>query len=199
MQPGQSLSQLTARLLVKLEERFKVDPPELVLAHGDTTTCFATAISSFYHQIPFFHVEAGLRTYRLNSPFPEEFNRQTIAPIAAHHFAPTELEKTNLIRDGISASSITITGTTVHDAIESISSRANNTEFMANIVFRDRPIVTVTLHRREAKQSIYQTLAGIKSAAIVEPEAIFVCPVHPNPMVKDAFHSVLGCTLRLCV
>lgn len=190
MRPGQSLSKLTARLLIKLENHFKYHRPDLVLAHGDTTTCFATALSSFYQHIPFFHVEAGLRSYRLNSPFPEEFNRQSVAPMARHHFAPTELEKTNLINDGIKATQITVTGSTVHDAIHLIQSNNRNPAALPNI--GSRPTVVVTLHRREANQAMQQTLVGLKQAAIERPDALFLCPVHPNPNVHHAFHTILG-------
>ena len=187
MRSGQSLSELTAHLLIKLESHFKAQKPDIILAHGDTTTCFATALSSFYHHIPFFHVEAGLRTHRLNSPFPEEFNRQTTAPIATHHFAPTDLEKDNLLRDGITSSRITVSGTTVHEAVDSMVAKAKNATLLAKIDFEGRPLVAVTLHRREAAQSIHQTLAGIKTAALERPEALFICPVHPNPKVREAF------------
>lgn len=186
MRPGQSLPRLTARLLVKLENHFLHHRPDLVLAHGDTTTCFAAALSSFYQQIPFYHVEAGLRSYRLNSPFPEEFNRQSVAPMARHHFAPTELEKENLIKDGIAPNMITITGSTVHDAIQLIKNK-NKLEHD-----QQRSLVVVTLHRREANQSITQTLTGIRATAESRPDVVFVCPMHPNPSVQKAFKELLG-------
>ncbi len=190
MRPGQSLSKLTARLLVKLENHFKHHRPDLVLAHGDTTTCFATALSSFYQQIPFFHVEAGLRSYHLNSPFPEEFNRQSVAPMAHHHFAPTELEKINLINDGIQDHKITVTGSTVHDAIHIIKTKNRNADHIPDI--GTRPTVVVTLHRREANQAMQQTLTGLKHVAIERPDVMFICPIHPNPNVQNAFRSILG-------
>lgn len=185
MRPGQSLSQLTARLLTSLENYYAEKKPDLVLAHGDTTTCFAGAVSSFYHQIPFFHVEAGLRTHRLNSPFPEEFNRQTIAGLASHHFAPTELERRNLLAEGISSESISVTGSTLHDAIRLIVPHLPGGDS------GPRSTVTVTLHRRESNQQLQATLLGIKNAARLHPETLFVCPVHPNPSVRAAFHQVL--------
>jgi UDP-N-acetylglucosamine 2-epimerase (non-hydrolysing) len=188
MRPGQSLPRLTARLLVKLENHFNQHHPDLVLAHGDTTTCFAAALSSFYQQIPFYHVEAGLRSHRLNSPFPEEFNRQSVAPMARHHFAPTALEKANLIKDGIAPNKITITGSTVHDAIHLIKNRNKNETGLGT----QRSLVVVTLHRREANQSITQTLAGIRATAESRPEVVFVCPMHPNPSVQKAFKELLG-------
>ncbi|MBL7544520.1 MAG: UDP-N-acetylglucosamine 2-epimerase (non-hydrolyzing) [Bdellovibrionaceae bacterium] len=192
MKAGQSLSHLTARLLVNLEDHFMMDRPDLVLAHGDTTTCFTTAISSFYHQIPFFHVEAGLRSNRLNSPFPEEFNRQTIAPIARHHFAPTELEKENLIKDGVSSSLITVTGSTIHEAVQTMISKVTPaSKACFSELNESRPLVLVTLHRRETTQLLQNTLHGLKSAALSRPEALFICPVHPNPLVQEAFQTYL--------
>ncbi len=193
MSEGQTLSQLTAKLLVKLEDYFKQDKTDLVLAHGDTTTCFATAVSSFYHQIPFFHVEAGLRTHRLNSPFPEEFNRQTIAPIARHHFAPTGLERENLLRDGVSDAAITVTGSTVHEAVRTILSKPIPTSLPQSSILTDlRPLVVVTLHRREANASLENTLHGMRLAASHRPDVLFVCPVHPNPSVQNAFKKTLN-------
>jgi UDP-N-acetylglucosamine 2-epimerase (non-hydrolysing) len=192
MVPGQSLSQLTSKILVKLENLFSKGKPQLVLAHGDTTTCFTTAIASFYHQIPFYHVEAGLRSNHLNSPFPEEFNRQTIAPIAQHHFAPTVLERQNLLRDGVNSSAITITGSTIHDAIQSILYR---NESQSGIGFSQRydahKVVVVTLHRRESMNVFEDTLTGLKSAALERPDVLFVCPVHPNPRVQTAFKTIM--------
>lgn len=189
MRPGQSLSQLTTRLLVQLENQFRQNRPDLILAHGDTTTCFATAISSFYHQIPFFHVEAGLRTHRLNSPFPEEFNRQTISPIARHHFAPTELEKENLLREGISAQTITVTGSTVHEAVLAMKSKIKSLPFN---VHGSRSVVVVTLHRRESSQVLETTLLGLKKVATTQREVLFICPVHPNPTVQKAFKTYMS-------
>jgi UDP-N-acetylglucosamine 2-epimerase (non-hydrolysing) len=190
MKPGQSLSELTAQLLLKLEEYFKTQKPHLILAHGDTSTCFATALSSFYHQIPFFHVEAGLRTYRLTAPFPEEFNRQSITPLATHHFAPTETEQANLLREGVPSSRITVTGSTVHDAVRTI--RMNSPEL--NLVQKksSAPLVLVTLHRRETSSSLPSTLQGLREAALKQSDALFICPVHPNPVVQSTFKACLG-------
>jgi UDP-N-acetylglucosamine 2-epimerase (non-hydrolysing) len=188
MRPGQSLSALTARLLTQLEDLFKTHRPDIVLGHGDTTTCFATAMSSFYHQIPFFHVEAGLRTRCLHSPFPEEFNRQTIAPLAKHHFAPTIVEKQNLLHEGVSDFDITIAGSTVHDAVRLMLEKHMPTDGMRE----DAPLIVATLHRREASHSLFNTLTGIKAAALARPDALFVCPVHPSPLVRSTFHEVLG-------
>ncbi len=192
MTPGQSLSQLTAKILLKFEDHFKNEKPDLVLAHGDTTTSFATAISCFYHQVPFFHVEAGLRTHCFHSPFPEEFNRQSIASIAQHHFAPTEIEKENLIKEGVSISSITVTGSTIHEAVRVMQSKISLANPLSALSLPEsRPIVVTTLHRREAAHALEGTLKGLKTAALNRPDAVFVCPVHPNPSVQRAFKSIL--------
>lgn len=192
MKTGQSLSSLTSTLLTQLENSFSDDKPDLVLGHGDTTTCFTTALSCFYHRIPFFHVEAGLRTHLLDTPFPEEFNRQSIAPLARHHFAPTLTERQNLLNEGIGSSSITVTGSTVHDAVELI--RAKKSPMENSLPFelpQDRKIVAVTLHRREGLHSLENTLHGIRLAAQAREDALFICPIHPNPLVQSAFRKCL--------
>jgi UDP-N-acetylglucosamine 2-epimerase (non-hydrolysing) len=176
-------------LLVRLENHFSQNHTDLILAHGDTTTCFASALSSFYHQIPFFHVEAGLRTYCLNSPFPEEFNRQSIAPLASHHFAPTETDKENLLREGISSQAITVTGSTVHEAVETIKSKAQLSILQG--LSNSKDLVVVTLHRRENAGQLDSVLQGIREAAFQRKETLFVCPVHPNPNVHRAFKSLM--------
>lgn len=191
MNAGQSLSSLTAKLLTQLEDYFKNQKPDLVLGHGDTTTCFTTALSCFYHKIPFFHVEAGLRTYCLNTPFPEEFNRQSVAPLAYHHFAPTEIERENLLKDGIKSSSITVIGSTIHEAIELIRTKHERNELPFELP-KEQKIVAVTLHRREGLYSLENTLEGIRLAAQARQDALFICPVHPNPLVHSAFKKCLS-------
>ena len=170
----------------------------MVLAHGDTTTCFATALSSFYHHIPFFHVEAGLRTRLLDSPFPEEFNRQTVTPIATHHFAPTETEKKNLLQDGVSDRAITVTGSTVHDAVDIMGvgdkSAAKSADgFLQNSdKTPQRPLVVVTLHRREGTLTLPTLLQELRGVASQRPEMVFIVPVHPNPIVQEMMQNNLS-------
>lgn len=193
MKTGQSLSSLTSSLLTELEVYFKLQPPEIVLGHGDTTTCFTTALSCFYHRIPFYHVEAGLRTHLIDTPFPEEFNRQSIAPLASHHFAPTEIESQNLIKEGIHSSSITIIGSTVHEAVEFIQKKnTQNDKYLPFEIPKNRKVVTVTLHRREGIQTLENTLYGIRLAAEARTDALFICPIHPNPTVQTAFKKFLS-------
>lgn len=191
MQRGQSLSSLTAKLLTGLEDYFGKQKPDLVLGHGDTTTCFATALSSFYHQIPFFHVEAGLRTFRLDTPFPEEFNRQSVAPLAYHHFAPSDIERRNLINDGIKTSKITIIGSTVFESLELIREKSTN-NVLPFVIHKDKKVVAVTLHRREGIHSLDRTLSGIRQVAQTRKDTLFICPVHPNPAVQSAFKKCLS-------
>lgn len=193
MRTNQSLSSLTASLLTQLENYFQKHRPDVVLGHGDTSSCFATALSCFYHKIPFLHVEAGLRTHCLETPFPEEFNRQNIASLAQHHFAPTEIEKQNLLNEGINASAISIIGSTVHDAIEIIREKFNTEEkpFPFELP-TGKKIVTVTLHRREKLNSLEQTLSAIRNVALKREDAFFICPIHPNPLVQSAFKECLS-------
>ncbi len=192
MRPGQSLSSLTAKLLTGLEEYFKNRAPDVVLGHGDTTTCFATALSSFYHRVPFYHVEAGLRTFRIETPFPEEFNRQSVTPLAQHHFAPTEKERKNLLNDGIKPSSITVIGSTVHEAVELIRETIDEKNQLPFELPENKKIVAVTLHRREGLHTLETTLNGIRLAAQTRKDALFICPVHPNPLVQSIFKKCLS-------
>ncbi len=189
MRPNQSLSGLTASILSNLETVFIQDQPDIVLAHGDTTTSYVAALSAFYHRIPFFHVEAGLRTYRLDSPYPEEFNRQGISRLSTHHFAPTELEKRNLMKDGVYENGITITGSTVHDSIREIqNSQLSRTPLVS---VNRKKLSVVTLHRRESgTQNLKNLMEGIRSAALKSKDTTFIYPVHPNPISKKFAHEV---------
>lgn len=186
MRPKQSLSQLTVGLLQGLEKLYQKDCPDLVLAHGDTTTCYGTALSAFYHSIPFFHVEAGLRTYRIDSPFPEEFNRQSVAHLSHHHFAPTEREKMNLLKDGILEKAITITGGTIHDAIADMQSLKQKSVYGHD----HQQVVVFTLHRREHANQLQEMMNAIKGAATIKRDVLFVCPLHPNPIVMATAKEV---------
>jgi UDP-N-acetylglucosamine 2-epimerase (non-hydrolysing) len=188
MQPGQTLSQITARILLGLEELFRRERPDLLLAHGDTNTCFATALAGFYHRIPFFHVEAGLRTHDLESPFPEEFNRQSVAQFATHHFAPTATERQHLIAEGVRPGSITVSGNTILDAISAMAPKR-------------RQQVLLTLHRREKGEAGLRTiLETVRRIAARRTDLAFVFPVHPSPSVqrlaREVFEGAAGVELR---
>ncbi len=181
---GQSLSQLTSRILTSLENLYKEERPELMLIHGDTTTAFSAALSGFYQNIPVAHVEAGLRTHNLSSPFPEELNRQLTAQMARHHFAVDEKAKANLVREGVAPARIRVTGNTIGDALA---------RMLPTSASHGRPSVLVTLHRRENRQSgLRPILESVRDVAARNPDTPFVYPVHPA--LAGPVHDVLGGT-----
>lgn len=195
MRPGQSLSALTRSILSGLEEIFRNEGPDLVLVHGDTTTSFSTALSCFYHSIPVAHVEAGLRTCHVESPFPEEFNRQVIARIARFHFAPTEQAKANLIREGVPEGAIAVTGSTAIDAIREIShsQREHLAAARMNGIDPTGILAVITLHRREGfGAKLPHVLSGIRETASSFQNVRFVYPVHPNPNIRQSAYTLLG-------
>jgi len=151
MKPNQTISMITTNVLLGLDDIFAKEKPDIVLVHGDTTTTFAAALSAFYHQADVGHVEAGLRTYDKYSPFPEEMNRVLTGHIADIHFAPTERNRENLIREGISEEKIFITGNTVIDALLEVADKPYEfvDETLKKIDFENKRVITVTCHRRE--------------------------------------------------
>lgn len=193
MRPGQSLPRLTARLLCRLETYLASRRPSLVLGHGDTTTCLAAALSAFYQHTPFFHVEAGLRSGNLLAPYPEEFNRRSVAPLASHHFAPTSRERQNLREAGVADGKISVTGSTIPDAVRAAGLGQDR-------CVRAQPTVLVTLHRRESLTSLDETLRAIAELAQERSDLSFLCPLHPNPLVQTSFRrnlqSLPNVTLR---
>ncbi len=189
MVPGQTLSSLSEKILRGLSAQFQILKPDLVLGHGDTTTCFSAALSCFYQRIPFFHVEAGLRTQKLDSPFPEEFNRQCIAKMARFHFAPSTQERDNLISEGIAPESIEIIGNTIHDAIHLFSDRA---QAKPNPSLRPHSVV-MTLHRREnGEKTLSKIFSAISEVAQSHPQVPFIFPVHPSPGLRNLAEKYLG-------
>ncbi len=197
MRPAQTLTTLTSNLLLGLEKLFAHERPDMVLAHGDTTTCYTTALSAFYHSLPFYHVEAGLRTFLLDSPYPEEFNRQSVARLAHHHFAPTDVERKNLLGESIDSDNISITGSTIHDAIRFIRENRQVSALLPRPLQEKmdqfEQLAVVTLHRREnSSSSLSAVMRAIQGAAIAQPETLFVFPVHPNPAVKDLAQSIFA-------
>ena len=191
MRTGQTLSGVTARILKGLDEIFSAEHPDLVIVQGDTTTAFAGAIAAFQKKIPIAHVEAGLRTYHIDSPYPEEFHRQTIGLLAKWHFAPTNDAKENLLREGKKKKTIFVTGNTVVDALR----------FTLGKDFRrpswnlptDYRLVLFTTHRRE---SMGEQMNGMFKAlrALVDEfeDVIAVCPLHHNPQVRSAAELIRG-------
>lgn len=211
MRSGQDLFDVTSSVLLGMREVFKEQKPDAVLVHGDTTTAYATAMAAFYAGIPVGHVEAGLRTHDIHSPFPEEFNRQVVTKIAKWHFAPTQSSQQNLLDEHIKVADITVTGNTVIDAlfwvldrIESQPARlANIQQFLnSNLPFAWRSdkstnaekFVLITGHRRENFGAGFLSICeAIKQLATAHPGVHFVYPVHLNPNVqKPVFELING-------
>ena len=203
MKKNQNLSNLTSLILNKVQKVFAKYLPDIVLVHGDTTTTLATSMAAFYESISVGHVEAGLRTYNLNAPFPEEFNRQITSKITKWHFAPTKISKKNLLSDGIDKSSITITGNTVIDALNWILTRIyNNKDRQQNLNdilnavlsfnWKNENFVLVTAHRRENfGDGFLEICSAVKELALKYPKIHFVYPVHLNPNVSKIVYKLL--------
>lgn len=200
MQPGQGLTEITCRILTGLQSILQSFRPDMVLVHGDTTTTLATSLAAFYQRIPVGHVEAGLRTGDLFSPWPEEANRTLTGHLAMYHFAPTQSASTNLIRENIPADRVFITGNTVIDALISVRDRlladtALNHKLTARYPFlqQGKKLILVTGHRRESFgegfEGICQALAQL---AQQYPQLQIVYPVHLNPNVTEPVQRVLG-------
>ncbi len=190
MRPDQGLASLTARLLEGIEGVMAQRSFDVVLAQGDTTTVLASAMTAFYRRIPFAHVEAGLRTESIDSPFPEEANRRLAGALASIHYAPTRGALTNLLAEGVSADRIVVTGNTGIDALLDASGRSP--QLPVPIAEVDR-LVLVTLHRRESLGApLRGVLGAIRDAIAGVPRARVIWPVHPNPHVRQAAQEVLG-------
>lgn len=195
MRPNQTLTALTARLLLELDDVLLSEKPDVVLAQGDTTTVMAMSLACFYHRIPFGHVEAGLRTWDMQNPFPEEANRVLAGRLTRWHFAPTESSKNNLLREGISETDITVTGNTVIDALLMTASK----ELSLNIELDDsKRLILVTSHRRENFGEPFKGICrALKILAERNSDVQILYPVHPNPNVKDIAHEILGNTANI--
>lgn len=207
MKQGQDLYDVTARVLLGLRDVLKETSPDVVLVHGDTTTSTAAALAAFYQQIPVGHVEAGLRTHNIYSPWPEEMNRQLTGRIATYNFAPTPLSRDNLLAEGVDESKITVTGNTVIDALYWVVDRINKTpEMQCSLAseLRDagydigrltqgRRMVLITGHRRENFGDGFISMCrAIKHLTEKYPDVDFVYPMHLNPNVRKPIHEVFG-------
>lgn len=207
MKQGQDLYDVTARVLTGMRDVLKEVQPDLVLVHGDTTTSTAAALAAFYQQIPVGHVEAGLRTHNIYSPWPEEMNRQITSRIAAYNFAPTPLSRQNLIREAIAEESIIVTGNTVIDALYWVVAKINNditlnselektlkaSGYDISRLSGGRKLVLITGHRRENfGEGFINMCTAIKDLTIKYPEVDFVYPMHLNPNVRKPIHEVFG-------
>lgn len=195
MKQNQTINQITSNVLIGLEEILKKEKPDIVLVHGDTTTTFATSLAAFYQQIRVGHVEAGLRTYDKYSPYPEEMNRILTGHIADLHFAPTERNRQNLLREAISDEAIFITGNTVIDALLQVADKPYTfeDETLKNIDFETRRVITVTCHRREnLGENMEQIFLAIRDIAAEFEDTEIIYPVHMNPKVRETANKVLG-------
>ncbi|MGE8561426.1 MAG: non-hydrolyzing UDP-N-acetylglucosamine 2-epimerase [Acinetobacter sp.] len=198
MKPNQTLSQLSARILGKMDNVFQEFRPDIVLVHGDTLTAFVVAQSAFYNQIDIGHVEAGLRTYNLKSPWPEEGNRQLISRIARLHFAPTTISSQSLISEGLKQEDIFITGNTVIDALLSVANQNDlplpkRSEELILELNSNEKIILITGHRRENFGDGFKNIClALKQLAETNPAVKFIYPVHLNPNVKNVVNSYLS-------
>lgn len=191
MKPNQTLTDITIEVLNNLNGIIQEENPDLILVHGDTTTSFAAALSAFYHQIPVGHVEAGLRTYDMRSPYPEEFNRQAVDLITEMYFAPTENAKRNLIKEGKCRDKIYVTGNTVIDAL-STTVKSDFEDENLRWAFGCRLIIC-TAHRREnIGESMGHMFMAIKRIAEEYEDVRIIYPVHKNPKVLEMARKVLG-------
>jgi UDP-N-acetylglucosamine 2-epimerase (non-hydrolysing) len=193
--PGQTLTSISTKALTGLEPLLAAERPDAVLVQGDTSTTFIGALAAFYQQIPVFHLEAGLRTNDLYSPYPEEANRQLTSRIAALHLAPTLGNKTNLVAEGIDPAGIVVTGNTVVDALlqaVKLSHDYGDPE-LADLDADPRRVILVTAHRRESWGEGHAAIArAIAEIATTEPDVLVVFPIHRNPIVRDAIVPVVG-------
>ena len=188
MREGQSLFDVTVKVILGLETILELERPDLVLVHGDTTTAFASALSSFYQKIPTCHIEAGLRTGNIYSPFPEEFNRKALGVLANYHFAPTKNAKENLLREGVPEAQIFVTGNTVVDAFKYTLMDGYSHEILKKT---SEQRIFLTCHRRESLgDKMEDMLRGVKDALERFPDVSAIFPVHPNKRVGEIAKKV---------
>ena len=207
MKQGQDLYDVTSRVLLGMRDVLKEAQPDVVLVHGDTTTSTAAALAAFYQQIAVGHVEAGLRTHNIYSPWPEEMNRQLTGRIATYHFAPTPLSKQNLLAEGVRQERITVTGNTVIDALYMVVDKIKNDKTLSaglgqvlrragydvNRLADGRRLVLITGHRRENFGDGFISMCrAIQALTRKYPEVDFVYPMHLNPNVRRPIHEVFG-------
>lgn len=205
MKQGQDLYDVTARVLTGMRDVLKEVYPDLVLVHGDTTTSTSAALAAFYQQIPVGHVEAGLRTHNIYSPWPEEMNRQLTGRIATYHFAPTPLSKQNLLAEGVEEKQILVTGNTVIDALYMVVDKIKNDKALdaeqeatlnqagydVNRLNESRRLVLITGHRRENfGEGFIHICTAIRDLVQKYPEVDFVYPMHLNPNVRKPIHEI---------
>lgn len=207
MKSGQDLYDVTSRVLIGMRKVLKEVLPDIVLVHGDTTTSTAAALAAFYQQIPVGHVEAGLRTFNIYSPWPEEMNRQITGRIATYHFSPTQLSRENLLKEGITDEKIIVTGNTVIDALHVVVDRIKKDKLLdkelsealllsgydVNRLHNGKRLVLITGHRRENFGDGFVSICkAIKALTEKYPEVDFIYPMHLNPNVRKPIYEVFG-------
>lgn len=191
MKERQTLFDVTTNILNRIREVLETVRPDVVLVHGDTSTTFVTALACYYLQIPVGHVEAGLRTYNIYSPYPEEFNRQAVGIIAAYHFAPTELSKENLLKEGKKPETIYVTGNTAIDALKT-TVRKDYTHPVLEWA-KDSRLIMITAHRREnLGEPMKHMFRAIRRVCDEHPDIKAVYPIHMNPAVRETAQAILG-------
>jgi UDP-N-acetylglucosamine 2-epimerase (non-hydrolysing) len=205
MLPNQSLTKLTSNILKEIELVYNDFKPEIVLVHGDTTSCFSAALAAFYNKIPVAHVEAGLRTNNLLSPFPEESNRIFVDKLATLHFAPTKKNYDNLTYENINNKNIYITGNSIIDALELIDKKFSSSPPSFNSILPNESIlfgryILVTCHRRENfGKGIGEICEALKEIAAREPSTYIIFPVHPNPEINNPVKQILKGIPNICL
>lgn len=191
MQDKQTLFDITKNIITKIKDVLEKEKPDLVLVHGDTSTTFVTSLCAFYMQIPIGHVEAGLRTYDIYSPFPEEFNRQATGIIAKYNFAPTEMAKQNLLKEGKNEKNIFVTGNTAIDALKTTVK-----EEYTHPVFDwvgDSKLIMLTAHRREnLGEPLKRMFSTIKRIMDEHDDIKVIYPIHKNPLVRETANEIFG-------
>ncbi len=191
MKDRQTLFDVTANILNRIREVLEEVRPDVVLVHGDTSTTFVTALACYYLQIPVGHVEAGLRTYNIYSPYPEEFNRQAVGIIAAYHFAPTELSRENLVKEGKDPTSIYVTGNTAIDALKT-TVREDYSHPELEWAKGSR-LIMITAHRREnLGEPMKHMFRAIRRVCDEHPDIKAIYPIHMNPVVRETAREILG-------
>lgn len=191
MKDRQTLFDVTTNILNRIKEVLEEVRPDVVLVHGDTSTTFATALACFYLQIPVGHVEAGLRTYNIYSPYPEEFNRQAVSIISSYHFAPTKLSKENLLKEGKNPDTIYVTGNTAIDALKT-TVREGYTHPELDWA-GDSRLIMITAHRREnLGEPMKNMFRAIRRVCDEHPDIKAIYPIHMNPVVRETANAILG-------
>lgn len=196
MRENQTLSSITTDIINKLGEVLEAEKPDLILVHGDTTTSFAAGLVGFYHNIPVGHVEAGLRTYNMASPYPEEFNRQAVDLIADFYFAPTNQAKQNLLKEGKKEDRIYVTGNTVIDALSTTIKNEYHNEHLDWA--RGSRLILLTAHRREnTGEPMRHMFQAVKRIILEHEDVKVIYPIHKNPKVRKPAKEILGDTERI--